>query len=298
MSIGIFGTKRPADVDPSDIEVILIYTASRNSTDQQEIVKYSGTQVIKPVMNTDDTGGSVVEILGGLYNLELPKSFVARKGYYTVYVRPVQIRATIEDCGELSAFPDVKGLVFNIDNAPAEFVTKFTNSGLDGYRIEYLNASGTKIPNLFRVVTSSFICEPITANTANSSQKAIKYTYNNQGNMLFVTVTPNAAPSFKPTAAPYIGVKGQNVIISNTNFNPIILDFEVVDYDVESLAIGLFGTQTKSVDDGIYTLYRQDGSIFKQWDLYEVRDSVNNKLYEVRRERTEIDRTKSLNNIP
>lgn len=297
MSIGSFGVRRPADVDPSDIEVVLIYTPTRNATEKQEITKYAGDQVIKPIMNTEDTGGSTVEILGGLYNLILPKSIVSRKGYYTVYIRPVQIRITIEDCGELSTFPDVKGLVFNVDNAPSEFITKFTNNGLDGYRIEYLNPTGTKIPNLFRIITSSFICEPVQTNTANSSQKAIKYIYNNVGNLLFVTVTPNASPSFKPTATPYIGTKGQKIIISNTSFNPVIMEFEVVDYDVETLAVGLFGDQSKSIDDGIYTIYDLQGNIFAQYDLYEVRDSTGKPLYEVRRKRTTIDTTKNLNNI-
>src|SRR4051812_37176891 len=102
MSIGVYGTKRPADVDPSDIEVVLIYTPTRNATEKQEITKYPGSQVVKPVMNPDDSGNATVEILGGLYNLELPKSAVGRKGYYTVYVRPAQIRVSIEDCGELS----------------------------------------------------------------------------------------------------------------------------------------------------------------------------------------------------
>lgn len=294
MSIGVYGTKRPADVDPSDIEVILIYSQTRNATDPQTVTKYSGSQVIKPFT----IGSGSLEVLGGLYNLVLPKGDVAKKGYYTVYIRPVQIRATIEDCGELSTFPDVKGLVFNTDNVSPEFISKFTNNGLDGYRIEYLNSTGTKVPNLFRIITSSFICEPVQVNVANSSQKAIKYIYNNTGNLLFTTVTPNAAPSFKPTAAPYIGVKGQNVIITNTNFNPQIVEFEVVDFDVSTLAAGLFGDQSKSVDDGIYTIYDQNGNILMQFDLYEVRDSVSNNLYEVRKRRTNIDTSKTLNNIP
>jgi hypothetical protein len=298
MSIGVYGTKRPADVDPSDIEVVLIYTPTRNATDTQEITKFPGVQVVKPIMSTDTAGASTLEILGGLYNLVFPRNIVARKGYYTVYVRPTQMRAVIEDCGELASFPDVKGLVFNVDKVDPEFVTRFTNNGLDGFRIEYLTAAGTKIPNLFRIVTSSFICEPIQVNTANSSQKAVKYVANNSGNLLFTTITPNAAPSFKPTAAPFLGTKGQNVIITNTNFNPVILEFEVVDYDVESLAVGMFGSQSKSVDDGIYTIYNFDGSIHSQYDIYEVRDTTSNKLFEVRRRRETIDTTKSLNNIP
>jgi hypothetical protein len=191
----------------------------------------------------------------------------------------------------------VKGLVFNIDTAPVEFINKFTNNGLDGHRIEYLNNDGTKISNLYRIITSSFISEPIQINTTNSSQKSIKYIYNNVGNMLFCTVTPNVAPSFKPTSTPFIGRKDQNVIITNTNFSPQIIEVEMVNYDVESLAIGLFADQTKSIDDGIYTIYDFDGNIYSQYDLYEIRDSVDKKLFEVRRKRTSIDTTKNLNNI-
>jgi hypothetical protein len=71
----------------------------------------------------------------------------------------------------------------------------------------------------------------------------------------------------------------------------------MVNYDVESLAIGLFADQTKSIDDGIYTIYDFDGNIYSQYDLYEIRDSVDKKLFEVRRKRTSIDTTKNLNNI-
>jgi hypothetical protein len=105
------------------------------------------------------------------------------------------------------------------------------------------------------------------------------------------------APSFKPTSTPFIGRKDQNVIITNTNFSPQMIEVEMVNYDLESLAIALFADQTKSMDDGIYTLYDFDGNIYAQYDLYEIRDDVNNKLFEVRKKRTSIDTTKTLNNI-
>ena len=297
MAIGVYGVKRPDDVDPNDIEIIVIYAKTRNSTEVQRVTKLFGNQVIRPILSTPDIGGQDVEVLGGLYNMTLPRDVFNQKGFYTIYIRPAQIRAKIEDCSDLATFPDIKGLVFNIDTAPVEFINKFTNNGLDGYRVEYLNNDGTKIPNLYRVITSSFISEPVQINTPNSSQKSIKYIYNNVGNMLFCTVTPNVAPSFKPTAAPFIGRKDQNVIITNTNFSPQIIEVEMVNYDVESLAIGLFADQTKSIDDGIYTIYDFDGNIYAQYDLYEIRDSVDKKLFEVRRKRTTIDTTKTLNNI-
>lgn len=297
MSIGLYGVKRPADVDPLDVEVIVIYTANRNSTEIQKITKLPGTQVLTPMMSNSELGGTDVEILGGLYNLTLPRDVFGEKGFYTIYIRPSQIRVKIEDCAELATFPDVKGLVFNIDTAPVDFINKFTNNGLDGYRIEYLNNDGTKISNLYRIITSSFISEPVQINTPNSSSNTTKYIYNNVGNMLFCTVTPNVAPSFKPTATPFIGRKDQNVIITNTNFSPQMFEIEMVNYDVESLAIALLSNQTKSMDDGIYTLYDFDGNIYAQYDLYEIRNNVNNKLYEVRIKRDNIDTSKTLDNI-
>jgi hypothetical protein len=218
-------------------------------------------------------------------------------GFYTVYIRPAQIRIPIADCGQLATFPDVNGLVFDIKTAPSDFTNKFNNNGLDGYRVEYLNNDGTKIQNVYRVITSSFLAEPVQVNTPNSSAKSIKYIYNNIGTLLFCSVTPNTAPSFKPTATPFFGNKGQNVIITNTSFSPQVIELEMVNYDIDSLAISLFGDQTKSMDDGIYTIYDFNKNIYAQYDLYEVKDSLNRPLYEVRKKRTNIDTTKSYNNI-
>jgi hypothetical protein len=295
--IGTFGVHRPADIETSDIEVIVVYSKTRNSVETQTVTKLSGTDIMKPIMSSTDLGGSGVEVLGGLYNMTLPTNVFNQKGFYTIYIRPTQIRVKIEDCAELSTYPDVKGLVFNVSNVPVTAINKFVNNGLDGYRIEYLNNDGTKIPNLYRIITSSFIAEPVVINTANSSQKSIKYVYNNVGTMLFCTLTPNVAPSFKPTSTPFIGRKDQNVIISNTNFTPQVIEVELVNYDLESLALGLFGDQTKSMDDGIYTIYDESGNIYAQYDLFEVRDSTDKKLYEVRKRRTNIDTTKALKNI-
>jgi hypothetical protein len=297
MSIGVYGVKRPADVSPNDIEIIVIYSQTRNATDKQIITKLAGSDVMKSVMSNTALGGSAVEVLGGLYNMVLPKDVFNQAGFYTVYIRPAQIRIPITDCGQLATFPDVNGLVFDIKTAPAEFANKFNNNGLDGYRIEYLNNDGTKIQNFYRVITSSFLSEPVQVNTPNTSSKSIKYIYNNIGTLLFCSVTPNTAPSFKPTATPFLGNKGQNVIITNTSFSPQVIELEMVNYDIDSLAISLFGDQSKSMDDGIYTIYDFNKNIYAQYDLYEIKDSTNKPLYEVRKKRTNIDTTKAYNNI-
>ena len=72
----------------------------------------------------------------------------------------------------------------------------------------------------------------------------------------------------------------------------------MVEYDISSLAIALFGNQTKSIDDGIYTIYDSAKNIYRQYNLYEVRDQFNALLYEVRQNRNNnIDFSKNFTNI-
>jgi hypothetical protein len=300
MAVGTYGTIRPADVSPEDVEIILNYTPSRDETDNFVLTKLDAKSILRPYFNNSSTGGNPnIEILGGLYNLTLPSDQFNRIGIYTLYIRPAQIRTKILDCGVLSALPNVRGVIIDISSVPAEFRNKFVNQGLVGFRIEYLNSDGTKIPNFFRIITSSFFCEPIVQNLTNTSQKAIRYRYtDNNTNLVFCTLTPSSAPTNKPNAIPYIGQPDQNIIISNTFFNPMTLDIEVAEHDFSTLAIALFGNQTKSMDDGIYTLYDGDNNIYKQYNLYEIRDQFNELLYEVREDRgNNIDFSKNFTNI-
>jgi hypothetical protein len=220
-------------------------------------------------------------------------------GIYTLYIRPAEIRTTITDCGVLSALPNVKGIVIDLNNVPSEYRNKFTNQGLIGFRVEYLNSDGTKIPNFFRVITSSFYCEPVYQNLTNTIQKSIRYRYvEGTTNLMFCTLSPSSAPTNKPNATPFIGQPDQSIIITNTFFNPITTEIEIAEHDISTLAIALYGNQTKSIDDGIYTIYDSANNIYKQYNLYEIRDQFNELLYEVRQDRgNNIDFSKAFNNI-
>ena len=193
----------------------------------------------------------------------------------------------------------MKGLIIDLNGVPEQFRNRFTNQGLVGYRIEYLNDDGTKIPNFYRVITSSFFCEPVVTNLTNSSQKAIRYRYVDGGSdLIFCTVSPSSAPSNKASATPFIGQPNQNIVMTNTFFNPISVDIELAEHDIDTLAIALYGNQTKSMEDGIYTLYDRNLNIYKQYNLFEIRDEFNNLLYEVRQDRDEnIDFSKNFINI-
>ena len=300
MATGTYGTIRPADVSPDDVEIILNYTPSRDDTDNFLLTKLNSKEVLRPYFHNSQTGGNAdVEILGGLYNLKLPADVFNKLGIYTLYIRPAEIRTKITDCGVLSALPNVKGIVIDINGVPPQFRNKFVNQGLVGFRVEYLNENGTKIPNFFRLITSSFYCEPIYQNLTNTSQKAIRYRYvENATNLIFCTLSPSTSPTNKPSATPFIGQPNQSIIISNTYFNPISTEIEIVDQDISTLAIALYGNQTKSIEDGIYTIYDSDNNIYKQYNLYEIKDQFNTLLYEVRQDRGEnIDFSKAFNNI-
>ena len=300
MSLGVYGITKPADISPEDVDIFLHYTTSRDVTDNFTLKKLNAPNILTPYFHNSNTGGNAnVEILGGLYNLKLPVSEFNKLGIYTLMIRPAEIRTLITDCGVLSALPNVKGIVININQVPAQFRNKFVNQGLVGFRIEYLNNDGTKIPNFFRIVTSSFYCEPVVSDQTNTSQKSIRYRYvDNPTDLMFLTLSPSASPSNKPSATPYIGQPNQNIIVTNTFFNPITIDIQMAEHDIDTLAIALYGNQTKSIEDGIYTLYDSSGNIYKQYNLFEIRDNFNELLFEVRQDRgTNIDFSKNFTNI-
>ncbi len=183
---------------------------------------------------------------------------------------------------------------------PTTFLSRFENNGLIGYRIEYLAASGadTKINNVFRIVTSNNRAEAVNQNLTNSNQKAIRYRLNDNSTLVFCTLSPSSASNAQPNVFPFIGQPNQDVIITNTFFNPIMIEVEMVDYDTETLAYALFGNQSKSLDDGIYTIYNFNNQIYKQYDLFEIKDKFTGKpLFEVREERNNIDFTKNFSTI-
>ena len=295
MAIGTYGTIRPADCSPEDVEILMNYTPSRDVTNDFVLTKLDATQILRPYFNNAQTGGNSNEILGGLYNLRLPAETFTQLGIYTLYIRPAQIRTSITDCNVLSALPNVKGIIIDLSNVPSQYVNKFQAQGLVGFRVEYLDSNGSKIPNFFRIITSNFFCEAIVQNLTNTSQKSIRYRYSEgQTNLVFCTVSPSSSPSNNPAATPYIGQSGQNIVISNTFFNPVTVEVQVTQYDLETLNIAFYGNQTKSMEDGIYTIYDPQNNIYSQFNLYEIKDEFDNLLFEVKQNRGEnIDFSKS-----
>jgi len=298
MANGTYGTIRPADVSTDDVEIFMHYTPSRSSAGNQDLVKLDAGIILQQVINPNNINNN--EIFGGMYTLNLPSSTFGAKGYYTLYIKPIEIRTRIVDCGVLSALPNIKGLVFDTAAVDSKFLSKLQNGNLTGYRIEYLesDSASNKVPNFFRIITSNNKAEPVNQNLTNTNQKAIRYRFNDNSSLVFATVTPSSVSNVKPNVLPFIGEPNQSVIITNTFFNPIMIEIEMVEHDIETLAYGIFGPQSKSLEDGVYTIYNFDEEIFKQYNLFEIKDQFTGKpLFEVREQKTSIDFFKTWDTI-
>ena len=297
MATGNYGTIRPADVAVEDVEIFYSYTPNRESLVNVDLIPLDPAEILIPATNPNN----VNEIFGGLYTLKLPTNVFGSKGYYNIIIRPKQIRTIIQDCSVLVDNQDVKGIVFYINQIPLESRSKFENGNLVGYRVEYLKEqTGTgqnKIQNFFTIITSNNRSLPISQNQGNSNATQ-SYTFNDNSSSVFCTVSPSSAPSIKPNVLPFIGNPQQEVIITNTFFDPVMLEIEMVEFDDETLAYGLFSNQTKSLEDGIYTIYNFGDEIYRQYNLYEIKDRFSGKpLFEVREQKFTIDPTKDFDDI-
>lgn len=297
MASGNYGTIRPADVSVDDVEIFYSYTPNRELVVDVQLIPLNPAEVLIPASNPSN----INEIFGGLYTLKLPTNVFGAKGFFNIIIRPKQIRVTIQDCSVLIDNQDVKGIVFDINQIPLDIQNRFENGNLVGYRVEYLKEeTGTgqdKIQNLFRIITSNNRALPVTQNQGNSNA-SVAYTFNDNSTSVFCTVSPSSAPSIKPNSIPFIGNPQQEVIITNTFFDPIMLEIEMVEFDDETLAYALFSNQTKSLEDGIYTIYNFGNQIYRQYNLYEVKDQFSGKpLFEVREQKFTIDPTKDFDEI-
>lgn len=299
MSAGNYGTIRPADVSLNDIEVFLHYTPSRNELGDTTLTKLVTTEVLSQINNPNNPNS--IEVFGGMYTLTLPKEVFNEKGIYTLSIKPLEIRTKILDTGVLAAKSNIKGLIFD-STSNADFSSKLTDNGLVGYRIEYLSADNgggdVKIRNFFRIITSNNRVEVTNQNLTNTNQKANRFNFNDNSTLVFCTVTPSSNSNVKPNVTPFIGEPNQDVIITNTFFNPIQIEIEMVEHDIETIAYGLYGPQSKSIEDGIFTNYTFDNEIYKQYNLFEIKDEFTGEpLFEVKEPRSNIDFNKNFEDI-
>jgi hypothetical protein len=294
MALGITGIIRPSTVDLEDVEVFYSFTPDRITSPTP--FNLLNTNNILQKRFVSDTSSQVLQ---GMYSLKLPSDIFNQVGYYTIMIRPKQITATILDCGVLSQLPDQKGIILNTnDGALVDLGEKLNPGGLSGFRVEYLNSDdGSIISNLFTTVAYSNRCEAVSQPSNSSTQKSVVYRFNDTGSLLFLSVTPSTSPSIKPNAFPYIGVAGQQIILSNSYFDPQVIDIELTEYDLNKIALLINGERTLNIETGVENIYDKDKNIVEQSTLYDIKDEFQNPLYKVKENNTTINTEESWTTI-
>lgn len=285
-----YGTVRPANFNPVDAEVIYTYQIDRYTESDGILRTLDSQEVLIPQRiifeDTNVVNINEIDFLGGLYTLKLPADEFSEKGIYNIIIKPRELITNITDCGVLESLPNVKGIILDLNDQNLEGKNNF-----DGYRIEYFNNNNTKDKNLFRIVTSTARVEPVSTNISSSvSQKTIKYRLNENGSFVFLTLTPSAINNNDTVSkTPFIGEVGQQISMSNTFFDPVMIEIDMVEEDIETLANALLGNQIKSVGDGRYYLYDKDGNVLSAYNLFETVNEFGETEYEFREKIDEVD---------
>lgn len=288
-----YGSIRPSLVDVSnDVEIFYHYRPTRNSEDEifSNFKKVENvTSMLSAATYEDEKEVGDFDIrLPGMYNLSLPVSIFGRVGFYTIYIRPKEIKAKIMDIGVLAAYTDINGIIINM-NEQKDQSTLFQNDCLNGYRIDYFEDDGgtLKRQDYYRIITGCNRCEPITQNLSSSSSNSNGYRFNSSGSLCFLTVTPNSSPSYKAGSNPFIGAPNQVIRISNTKFDPVMIEVEICRHDIETLNTAIDGDQIRSLDNGLLTTYNENGEIYSQKEFFSLKDNyTQNDRYEVKKDRT------------
>lgn len=289
-----YGSIRPSIVDvANDVEIFYHYRPTRNSEDEAyaDFRKVSDASSMLSVSQFKDDNNEETTSdyrLPGMYNLSLPVSIFSKIGFYTIYIRPKEIKATIKDIGVLAAYTDINGIIIDM-NSQSEQTNLFQNDSLNGYRIDYFedDGDGLKRQDYYRIITGCNRCEPITQNLSSSNSNSNGYRFNASGSLCFLTVTPNSSPSYKAGSTPFIGSPNQTIRISNTKFDPVMIEVEICEHDIETLNTAIDGNQVRSLDNGLVTTYTVDGEVYSQKEFYTLKDNyTQTDRYEVKKDRS------------
>lgn len=293
---GIYGTIKPAYLTGGNIQndVDIYYSYRKNRADNSSNTVFNTLDSSYLVPATANTPNGT-EILPGVFTLKLPLDKFGETGVYSIYIKPKEINAIIQDIGVLSAYPDVRGMIlqaFTGDNSVLN-----VNGALTGYRVEYFGFNNTRSED-FTIITSSNKCSTIIQNIISTNQKAVRYRFDDTSNLIFCTVSPSTSPSFNANSLPYIGRATEPIRLVNTKFEPLLIEVEMVEHDDETISVMLEGNQIRNLDNGLITTYNFDNEIFKQHEYFTIKESTGRNLYDVKMDRgSNIDSSQDFNEI-
>lgn len=289
---GVYGTKIGANITPEDVDIFYSYHASRNSGEvlNNNFKRLDASLLMQTHINDDENLMQYDNIIEGLYNLKLPLEYFGRKGFYTIYIKPKEMETVLQDVGVLSAYPDVKGLIIDTSKVTDPTLQNLLtiNNSLVGYRVIYFD-DNFKREQYYRIVTSNNKCEPIVQNLNDVNQKSVRYRYNENSTLVFITLTPSMATSYKSNALPYIGNASQKVAFVNTKFEPLMIELEMVEHDIETISTMLEGSQMRDLDNGLITTYNDKNEIYAQHEVYSLKDDyTQTPMFEIKKNKKDV----------
>jgi hypothetical protein len=285
MAVGIYGSKKLADVTFDDVDILYAYSASREEL---------GDLALKPLYD-NVSATDLKKMLGadGLYKLRLPASVFNKLGFYTVLIKPKTFETTVLDCSYVVTNDNnetkisKKGIVI-----PAVEFEKASN--LVGYQIEYFDTNGVKVRNLHRIITSSDLVS-ISTNNNTVNQGATAYVIDPNGTSVFLTLTPDEGSLITNNVNVDLGIKGQKILISNTYFDPVFMEVEMVEHTLKTISYALYGNSTRDLETGVLTYFDDKNNIYRQYNLYTRKKTFSNGNIDIREQRTIINPKQDFN---
>lgn len=287
MAVGFYGNIKLADCDFNDVDIFYSFSPNRETL--------GGTQMV-PLFDSI-TNNEFRKMLGvdGSYKLRLPAAIFNQLGFYLVLIRPKSFETNIVDCSYVVTSDQneiqisKKGIVIP--------KLQFQSTGsLIGYQIEYFDDNGVKIKNLHRIVTSSDLVS-VSSNSTNINPSSVSYVLDPTGNNLFLTLTPDEVSLISKEQKPDLGKAGQRIIISNTFFDPVMIEVEMVDQSIKTLSYGIFGNSTRDTGTGVFSIFDENNNLYKQYNLLTRKNQFSNAILDVKEERTNINLNQNFGNI-
>jgi len=287
MSVGIYGSRIASSCDFNDVDILYAFSPSREQLGDIQFTPLYGSV-------TEAEFRKLIGADGG-YKLRLPASVFNKLGFYLVLIKPKSFRTQIIDCSFVVTNNDTeiqiskKGIVIP--------KLQFQTSGsLIGYQLEYFDTIGNKIKNFHRIITSSDIVSVSTTN-ANSNANSTSYVLNPNGNYLFLTLTPDEASLISNEQKADLGSAGQAILISNTFFDPTMVEVEMVNQTLETLSWQLGGNSVRNLQTGEYFVFDDQGRLYKQYVLLTRKSQFNKGNLDIRQEITDVDLNQNFNDI-
>lgn len=287
MSVGFYGSKKLASCDFNDVDILYSYSPNRETL---------GNVQLQPLFN-NLTSNEFKKMIGadGLFKLRLPASILNQLGFYTIVIKPKTFQVEIVDC---------TAIVTN-DNDQIQISKKgivipslqFQKSGsLIGYMIEYFDDKNEKIKNFHRIITSSDLVS-VASTPGGTNPNSDTYVLDPNGNRLFITLTPDEQSLISSGQKVDLGKKGQKILISNTFFDPEVIEIEMVDQTVKTLSYGIYGNSTRDLELGIYSIFDENDNLYKQYNLYTRKKKFSNGNVDVKEERQNINQDNNFLNL-